>query len=172
MQASTAATIRPAKDTDAPAIQEIIAAAFSEYPGCVFDMSEMPELYAPATAFAQQGGVIWVAERDGEILGNIAVSPDPNDKLHSWELRKCYLRATARGHGLGRRLIEHAEAYVLERGARRMYLWSDTRFLTAHAVYARCGYVKQPEERDLHDLSNTIEYYFVKELQQPQSSST
>ena len=155
--------IREARDEDALTIQSIIAAAFSEYPGCVFDIDELPELRTPATSFKEEGGVIWVAERAGEILGSIAVTPD-SKKNTMWELRKLYLRASARGLGLGRRLIEHAQAYVELKGATHMYLWSDSRFVTAHAVYSKTGFVKHKDERDLHDLSNTTEYYFVKDL--------
>lgn len=156
--------IREARDEDSKAIQEIIAAAFAEYPGCVFDLDELPELRAPKTSFNAEGGVIWVAERvGGEIVGSVAVTPD-DDEADVWELRKLYLRASARGTGLGRRLIEHAQAYVEGKGAARLHLWSDTRFITAHAVYTRTGFLKLEEARDLHDLSNTTEFHFVKEL--------
>ena len=43
--------------------------------------------------------------------------------------------------------------------------WSDTRFLDAHRLYERLGYVRTGETRDLHDLSNTTEFFFVKELE-------
>lgn len=156
--------IREARDEDSKEIQGIIAAAFAEYPGCVFDIDELPELRAPKTSFNAEGGVIWVAERvGGGILGSVAVTPEAGE-ADVWELRKLYLRASARGLGLGRRLIEHAQAYVESKGAVRLHMWSDTRFITAHAVYTKTGFTKLAETRDLHDLSDTTEFHFVKDL--------
>jgi RimJ/RimL family protein N-acetyltransferase len=42
--------------------------------------------------------------------------------------------------------------------------WTDTRFADAHRLYARLGYERQPEMRDLNDLSNSTEFHFIKQL--------
>jgi len=49
-------------------------------------------------------------------------------------------------------------------GAARMDAWSDTRFTHAHRFYEREGYVKGPRTRELNDISNSVEFYFIKAL--------
>jgi putative acetyltransferase len=43
-------------------------------------------------------------------------------------------------------------------------LWSDTRFLDAHRLYERLGYTRSPHTRELQDLSNSVEFHFLKHL--------
>lgn len=154
--------IRPAVDGDAVALQAIVAAAFAEYPGCVFDLSELPELVEPATAFARLGGRLWSADQEGVVVGCIAMVPAREPGLV--ELRKLYTLATVRGIGLGRRLIATAEAEARQWRASRIHLWTDTRFETAHRVYEKLGYRRLDETRELHDLSGSVEYHYEKWL--------
>ena len=51
----------------------------------------------------------------------------------------------------------------MAQGLSRMVLWSDTRFVEAHAFYRAEGYA-QTRMRRLQDLSCTTEYGFVKAL--------
>jgi putative acetyltransferase len=155
--------IRPVRDEDSPDILGILAAVFAEYPGCILELSEVPELARPATSFAEMGGSFWAADREGQLLGFVAMVPD-GDGDGLFELKKLYLRRDARGNGLGRRLIDLVEAEVRRRGGSRVHLWTDTRFETAHRVYERCGYQRQPGTRDLHDVSNSVEYHYLKKL--------
>ena len=149
--------VRPATDGDAAGVITLIAAIFDEYPGCVLDVdAEEPELRAPASRFER----FWVAEQDGAVVGCIALATHPDHV----ELKKLYVGRAARGQGLGRRLIDLVEAHARAVASPRIELWSDTRFETAHAVYERLGYVRQPATRDLHDLSNTTEYHYVRDL--------
>ena len=39
-----------------------------------------------------------------------------------------------------------------------------TRFRDAHQLYERHGYVRNGATRELHDLSHTVEYHYLKEL--------
>jgi putative acetyltransferase len=159
-------TIRPARDADSEALFGLLGSVFAEYPGCFLERAELPELTAPATSFAELGGLIWVAERRrGErqvVAGLVAGAPGGEPGL--FELKKLYVHARARGLGLGRRLIELVEREAGLRGARRVQLWSDTRFTTAHAVYERLGYARLPGTRELHDVSASVEYHFSKQL--------
>ena len=47
--------IRPAENSDSAALLHILQVVFAEYPGCVLDIEEVPELLQPATAFAEMG---------------------------------------------------------------------------------------------------------------------
>jgi N-acetylglutamate synthase-like GNAT family acetyltransferase len=149
--------IRAAADADAKGVIDLIARVYAEYPGCVLDVErEEPGLLAPASAFDG----FWVLEDAGRVVGCAAIA------FHSGfaEMKKVYLDRAWRGRGLGRRLVETVEEAARRRGARRIELWSDTRFATAHAVYERLGYVRTGRVRELHDLSRTTEIHFAKSL--------
>lgn len=150
------ARIRPATDADSDGVIAVIARAYAEYPGCVLDVDrEEPALRAPASSFDR----FWVVEEKGAVVGCVGCALGATA-----ELKKLYLDAHFRGRGLGRDLIALVEEAARASGARRIELWSDTRFKTAHAVYERCGYRKTGRTRDLHDLSNSTEYHFEKAL--------
>lgn len=155
------ADIRPASDADGAAVCALIAAVFTEYPGCVFEISEMPELLRPCSAYHERGGAAWVAATGNNVLGFVGAVPAQNGRT---ELKNLYVAASARGTGLGRLLIARVEAFARERGDGAVHLWSDTRFERAHAVYAHCGYERLSGTRELHDLSNSIEFHFEKAL--------
>jgi putative acetyltransferase len=157
---------RPVTDADADALIELIGACWAEYPGIVMDVdAELPHLRAPASSYAQLGGHAWVVDSggpDGGLAGSVALVPGSEDG--SGELRMLYVRAAARRGGLGGRLLALAEDEARRSGATRMQLWSDTRFLDAHRFYARNGYIQGTGRRELHDLSGSVEFFFVKAL--------
>lgn len=156
------AVIRSAADSDGEFIATLIAEVFTEYPGCVFDWSEFPELQAPASHFADQEGALWLAEREGTVVGCIAIAP--TDETNTCELFKVYVARSERGSGLARRLLDTALDFATARGAERIVLWSDTRFHAGHRFYEKNGFVRLPGQRFVPDLSNTQEYFFTRDL--------
>jgi putative acetyltransferase len=56
------------------------------------------------------------------------------------------------------------ERYARDAGAHRMIFWSDTRFTDAHRLYKRLGFTQTSAQRDLSDISNSVEYFFEKDL--------
>ena len=155
----TAVLYREAQDADSGAICALIADVFAEYPGCLFEMSEMPELVAPRTSFRDAGGLIWVATVDGTVRGVVGVTPSRGGLV---ELKKLYVAASLRGRRAGSALIGLVESFARERGAAGVHLWSDTRFELAHAVYEHKGYRRLAATRALHDVSHSIEYHYEK----------
>jgi predicted GNAT family N-acyltransferase len=154
--------VRDVRDDDSAALIALIGGCWSEYPGVEMHVDEEePWLRAPATAYAGWDGRMWVVESGGQVVACCGVKPVGDDAV---ELKSMYVAAAARRRGLARRL----EALVLEearrRGAQRVVLWSDTRFLAAHATYRALGYEQLPGERDLQDLSRSFEYPFAKQL--------
>jgi len=152
--------LRFARDQDSAGIIALIDACYSEYPPNVLDVDlEEPELRAPASSFE----AFWVLENaEQRIVGCIALATVEAGKRI--ELKKCYVAQELRGTGQGRRLIETVEAWARERGIPEVELWSDSRMTLAHKVYAKLGYVPSGRTRDLHDISETTELYFVKHL--------
>jgi len=150
--------IRRARDEDSDAVIAIIDAVYREYPGCILDVdNEEPELRTPASSFDE----FWVAERRGAIVGSSALQIFEDGV---GELKKVFLHRDTRGHGLGGRLVRLIEERAKASGCGELFLWTDTRFELAHAVYTKLGYTKTGEERTLHDLSNTSEFRFEKRL--------
>ena len=153
--------IRLARDNDAGGLIPLIEACFADYPGCVLDVDgEMPYLRAIASAFARRRGQVWVAEHRGDVVGVVGLRPAP--AIRTMQLMTLYVAHQVRRQGLGSELIALAEAEARQRGARWVELWTDTRFTDAHRLYERLGYKRLPRTRALHDLSDTVEYHYVK----------
>lgn len=148
-------TRRPVRDRDSEQLIELITNCWTEYPGCVMDVDgEEPWLRAPATAYAGKG-LFWVVERADRIVA-CAGFVDRGDEI---ELKSLYVDKSARRRGLGARLVHLIEEQAGERPIR---LWSDSRFEDAHRLYERLGYRRTGRVRDLHDLSRTTEYEFLR----------
>ncbi|ADP78153.1 GCN5-related N-acetyltransferase [Pseudofrankia inefficax] len=178
MRRSILPGLRPVRDDDGPAVQRLIGAVWAEYPGCVLDVDgEEPWMRAPATAYtgdldpARYRGRMWVVEdravededagRPGVLAASVAVRETAPGRV---ELKSLYVAASARRRGLGQALVFLVEREARRRDAQVVELWSDTRFSDAHRLYERLGYRGAGRTRDLHDLSNTTEIHFTKDL--------
>ncbi|QCK85973.1 GNAT family N-acetyltransferase [Phreatobacter aquaticus] len=153
--------IREATDSDGAALRALIAPIFAEYDNCLFVDDEFPELAAPASHYAAKGGRLFVAERDGRVVGSLAAAlVQPG----SGELFKVYASGETRGTGLSHQLYALGESLMRDRGAREMVLWTDTRFARGHAFYEKLGFERQPVVRYLADVSATWEFFYRKRL--------
>lgn len=154
--------IREALDSDAEGLIALIGACWAEYDGCILDVDgEVPELRRIASAFADRGGVFWVAEAQGYVVGSVGWLPLETGVV---ELCKLYVDASQRRRGLGRALVERVEAAARDHRASAVGLWSDTRFGDAHRLYQRMGYRRGSAVRTLDDLSRSSEYHYRKLL--------
>jgi putative acetyltransferase len=155
--------IRPTRDDDAQDLIGLITLCFADYPGCVFDPhDDMPDIIQPTQSrLAREGQFLVVEDARGRVAACIGV-----DFPHSQtaELHRLYVRHDMRGLGLATILTERMEHFARERGARRMILWTDTRFTKAHQLYAKLGYQRGETTRSLGDLSLSREFFFEKAL--------
>ncbi len=152
---------RAVDDSDSAALIELVGTCWAAYPGCVLDIDgEEPWLRAPASAYRDWAGLMWVATLDGQVVACVGCRPHDG----AMELKSLYVAPTARRRGLGARLSRLVEQEAGRRGARRMVLWSDTRFADAHRLYERLGYRRLSGLRELHDLSASVEYSYEKQL--------
>lgn len=156
--ASSAPPLRAARDADGAGLAALIAACFSEYDGCAFDPREFPELDAVAAHFAHVGGRLWLAEAAGAVVGSLGARP-AGDGV---ELVKVYVARPWRGAGLAHALLAAGLDFARARAARRVELWSDTRFARAHAFYLKHGFERTGERRFLGDVSASWEERFVR----------
>jgi len=150
--------VRAVRDADGEAVARLIAACFGEYPGCLFCREEFPELEAPATWAAGRGTRMRVLDGvPGIIAACICATPDDHGAV---ELHKFYVTAGLRGTGLARQLLGLVFGVADAEGVAAVFLWSDARFLRAHRFYEKTGFVRQTEQRQLHDISDTEEYHY------------
>jgi GNAT superfamily N-acetyltransferase len=160
---STALTVRPVRDQDAQELFGLLTLCFADYPGCYVDPhDDLADLLCPASAVAAKGGRFWVVDDPMGRIGACVTVDFP--AVDTAELHRVYVRHDLRRRGLAERLVRLAEAEARERGARRMFFWSDTRFAPAHRFYQKLGYRRVGEERELGDISASREYRFEKEL--------
>ena len=149
--------LRAAVDADSQGVIALVARVYAEYAGCVLDVErEERGLLAPASSFDR----FWVAEEGGRVVGCAACVV----AAERVEMKKVYLDLAYRGRGLGRALVALVEETAAAAGVGLVELWSDTRFLLAHAVYERLGYRRTGRTRELHDLSKSVELHFEKRL--------
>ena len=156
---------RPAADTDGPALARVIATIFADYPNCHFVPAEFPELDAPATHYAARGGCLWVATRGDRIVGPLALARAARPDV--FELFKVYLLPEARGAGLAGGMLAEATAFARAGGARRLRLWTDTRFSEGHRFYERNGFARLPGSRAVPDASDTWEFAYSRPIGAP-----
>ncbi|HXF01455.1 MAG TPA: GNAT family N-acetyltransferase [Arthrobacter sp.] len=85
---------------------------------------------------------VWVAEGNDGSLHGLAVGHlvFPIEDLPAAHLTALVVDASARGTGLGRRLVEVFESWAGENGAARAVLTSAAHRAAAHAFYGHLGY--------------------------------
>jgi putative acetyltransferase len=158
--------LREAVDGDSWAVMALICACWAEYPGCITDVAgEYPEFFAVATHFRHVEGRLWVLPEGHWVAASVGMCPggDAGDGP-SVELVKLYVAPHRRGHGIGAALVGVVEQHARDQDATEVRLWSDSRFQAAHRLYQRLGYQRSGADRDLHDLSHTVEHEFRKPL--------
>jgi putative acetyltransferase len=99
------------------------------------------------------------ARRDGELLGSIAflvIAPG-----HA-EMKRMFVRAEARGTGLGRRLLNALEDVACHRGITRISLETGIEQPEAIGLYRACGYQECPPFGDYKD--DPLSLFMTKSL--------
>ena len=156
--------IRDARDSDSQPLAALIAASFADYPNCLFDWSEFPELRAPASHFAAKGGRLWVADAPGgDIAGSLGVVPVAGRRTPR-DLQGLCRPGLSRHRAWRRRCSPGRSPSRRTAAVGEMMLWSDSRFTRGHRFYEKLGFVRWPGERYLADVSATWEYHFRKPL--------
>ena len=102
----------------------------------------------------------WIAERDGANIGSVFLVQARDETTHaaidgSAQLRMLLVEPSARGLGLGVRLVDECTQFARRAGYRRIVLWTNANLLAARGIYRKAGYVlkhSEPHRSFGHDL--------------------
>jgi DNA-binding MarR family transcriptional regulator/GNAT superfamily N-acetyltransferase len=98
----------------------------------------------------------WIAELDGERVGCVFCMASNNPEAeHTAQLRLLLVEPSARGAGVGSRLVDECLRFARRSGYRRITLWTNDVLLDARRTYQRAGFGcdrREPHHSFGHDL--------------------
>ncbi|HVS77092.1 MAG TPA: bifunctional helix-turn-helix transcriptional regulator/GNAT family N-acetyltransferase [Steroidobacteraceae bacterium] len=106
----------------------------------------------------RQGGAIFLARCRGAIVGTCALLPAGDGRF---ELAKMAVTDGHQGRGIGRRLLEAAIAEYRSRGARELFLESNSRLTPALSLYESAGFVHAPRPTASHYQRGDVYMVYV-----------
>ena len=82
---------------------------------------------------------LWVAERNGAVVGSIFAMPSEG-RPGTAQLRMLYVEPEARGLGIGRMLVDQCVRFARDNGYRRVRLWTQSILTPARKIYTAAGF--------------------------------
>ncbi|MEZ4938456.1 MAG: GNAT family N-acetyltransferase [Crocinitomicaceae bacterium] len=134
--------IRQIQKSDDPKIKEIILKSLEEY-GANREgfAAKDPELESLSNFYYQIGGIYFIAIEKGEVIGGAGIAPLKGD-TYVWELQKMYIRQSARGKGVGKKLIELCIQNAKTRNLSYLYIETLDSMKEANSMYQKYGFKK------------------------------
>lgn len=144
-------SIRQYAASDQKDAQSVVLRGFKDFgfkytPQYDFDLND------PKKHYIKSGGMFYVLEIDGKIVGTIAVIKKENTA----ELKRWYVDKNFQGKGYGSKLLDKVILFCKENGINKIEFETNKKFTKAHVLYKRRGF-KVVEEDDRS-------FYMEKEL--------
>ena len=94
----------------------------------------------------------WIAEQHGKVIGSVFVTRHDESTA---KLRMLYVDASARGLGIGKRLVEETLRFARDSGYTRMMLWTVSVLTDARRLYQAAGF-QLVEEAPVHEFGKDL----------------
>jgi GNAT superfamily N-acetyltransferase len=95
----------------------------------------------PTGTVIDRGGYIYLAMYEGEVIGTAALVKEPDDEF---ELAKMAVAPAFQGKGISKLLIEKCIDQARQKGARKLFLYSNSQLKKALQLYTRYGFKQVP----------------------------
>ncbi|NUR90536.1 MAG: MarR family transcriptional regulator [Nonomuraea sp.] len=103
----------------------------------------------------------WIAEVDGERAGCVFCVHQDDATA---KLRMLLVEPSARGLGIGRRLVEECLRHARARGYRRITLWTRDCLVSARRIYQAAGFELESEEKGMENGVEVTDQVWSRDL--------
>lgn len=94
----------------------------------------------------------WIAEKDGEVVGSVFLTAKSKTTA---KLRLLYVEPSARGLGIGSRLVSESVRFARQVGYEKIVLWTQTELDAARHIYKQAGF-RVVEKKRHHSFSKNL----------------
>jgi DNA-binding MarR family transcriptional regulator/N-acetylglutamate synthase-like GNAT family acetyltransferase len=94
----------------------------------------------------------WIAEKDEEIVGSVFLVKESEKTA---KLRLLYVEPSARGLGIGARLVAECVRFARQAGYEKIVLWTQSELDAARHVYEKAGF-RVVEKKEHHSFSKDL----------------
>ena len=150
--------IRTANNQDCDGIIRLVDSVYGEYNDRVCLEGAEADLTDVESHFIAAGGMFWVLDDGGQIVGSHAVVPLEQPAV--CQFKRLYLDESLRGSDWGHELMQVTIDWARESGFQRVEFWSDTRFSRAHRFFEKFNFQRDGRVREMLDGIDPYQEYF------------